>query len=147
MTTFDNSITCIDTPAQSIDYQGCANFVEEYNYTELIRLGEQTASQIITKNAMIEAQINADPTDPAFLLRQQLKVVEGEPVPRSGRKLLTMQELPHLRDGLTMSFRALKSLLQTVSPHSIRHLVKNLFMKKIKTCKITTHLIKVMRSL
>ena len=78
VTTFDNKITCMDTTAQAIDYDGCANFVEEYNYTELIRLGEQTATQIITKNAMMEAQLNADPTDPAYLLRQQLEVVQGE---------------------------------------------------------------------
>ena len=52
--------------------------MEEYNYTELIRLGEQAASEIITKNAAFEAQLNTDPNDPAYLLRQQLKVVEGE---------------------------------------------------------------------
>ena len=78
VSTFDNKITCMDTVAQAIDYKGCANFVEEYNYSELVRVGEQTASEVITKNAQLEAQLNMDPNDPAYLLRQQLRVVEGE---------------------------------------------------------------------
>ena len=110
VTTFDNSITCIDTPAQSIDYQGCANFVE-YNYTELIRLGEQTASQIITKNAMIEAQINADPTDPAYLLRQQLKVVEGEASAAKWAQIAHYARAAALEGWLNHEFPSTKKLI------------------------------------
>ena len=78
VSTFNNTITCIDSGGEALDYNRCASFVDQFNITELLRLGEQTASEVITKNAQLEAQMNTDPNDPAFILRQQLKVLEGE---------------------------------------------------------------------
>ena len=78
LSTFDNEITCVDVGGEALDYWDCEHFVLSYNYTELARVGGQGASQIITQNAQFEAQLNNDPNDPANMLRQQLKVLEGE---------------------------------------------------------------------
>ncbi len=78
VSTFDNSITCVDAGAEALDYDKCTEFVGFYNYTEILRVGEQTASQMITQNATFEAQMNSDPNDPANVMRQQLRVIEGQ---------------------------------------------------------------------
>ena len=54
------------------------SFVNAYNYTEAVKVGGDAAAKLMIDNARTNAILNADPTDPTYVLKQQVEALKGE---------------------------------------------------------------------
>ena len=78
MQTFDGQIRCNDIGPEAVDYDECVSFVNAYNYTEAVKVGGDAAAKLMIENAKTNAILNADPTDPTYVLKQQVEALKGE---------------------------------------------------------------------
>ena len=61
------------TCPEAVDYDECVSFVNAYNYSEAIKIGGDAAAKLMIENAKTNAILNADPTDPTYVLKQQAR--------------------------------------------------------------------------